>query len=77
MRRLPPRRPKARPRPGAAAVEFAIAVPILLLLAFGCADLGRAIAAYVAVSNSAAASGPSMARHMVTRASPTRLGRPK
>ncbi len=41
------------PRRGAAAVEFALAVPILLLLAFGCADLGRAVAAYVAVSNAA------------------------
>jgi len=41
------------PRRAAAAAELALALPILLLLAFGCADLGRAVASYLAVSNAA------------------------
>lgn len=49
----PSSRHKSRSNHGTAAVEFALAVPILLLLAFGCADLGRAAAAYLAVSNAA------------------------
>jgi Flp pilus assembly protein TadG len=40
-------------RRAVAAVEFAIAVPLLLLLALGCADLGRAFATYMIVSNAA------------------------
>jgi Flp pilus assembly protein TadG len=52
---------KTRPNPpsrtrrcrGVAAVEFAVAVPVLLLLALGCADLGRAFSAYLIVSNAA------------------------
>jgi Flp pilus assembly protein TadG len=40
-------------RRGTAAVEFALAVPILMLLAIGCCDLGRALADYLAVSNAA------------------------
>ncbi|HUE13798.1 MAG TPA: TadE family protein [Planctomycetaceae bacterium] len=53
MRRLLPSHPQVSPRGGAAAVEFAIAVPILLLLALGCGNLGRAVGAYIAVSNAA------------------------
>jgi Flp pilus assembly protein TadG len=41
------------PRCGTAAVEFAIAIPVLMLLAIGCCDMGRALADYVAVSNAA------------------------
>ena len=44
---------RKRPRRGVAAVEFAVAVPVLFLLALGCADLGRAFAAYLIVSNAA------------------------
>jgi Flp pilus assembly protein TadG len=52
---------KTRPTPfshtqrrrGVAAVEFAVVVPVLLLLALGCADLGRAFSAYLIVSNAA------------------------
>ncbi len=40
-------------RRGAAATEFALVLPLLLLLAFGCCDLGRAIAASICVSNAA------------------------
>jgi Flp pilus assembly protein TadG len=46
------RKPHAR-RSGAAAVEFAIVLPLLVLLVFGCVDLGRSIGAYVIVSNAA------------------------
>jgi Flp pilus assembly protein TadG len=34
-------------------VEFALAIPVLMLLAIGCCDMGRALADYVAVSNAA------------------------
>jgi Flp pilus assembly protein TadG len=40
-------------RRGTAATEFAIALPVLLLLAIGCCDLVRAVAAYICVSNAA------------------------
>jgi Flp pilus assembly protein TadG len=40
-------------RPGAAAVEFAIILPLLVLLVFGCVDMGRSIGAYIIVSNAA------------------------
>jgi Flp pilus assembly protein TadG len=40
-------------RQGTAAVEFAIAAPIFLLLAIGCCDMGRALADCFAVSNAA------------------------
>lgn len=40
-------------RSGAAAVEFAIVLPLLVLLVFGCVDMGRSIGAYVIVSNAA------------------------
>src|SRR5580693_6894321 len=40
-------------RRGAAAVEFAIVLPLLILLVFGCVDRGRSIGAYIIVSNAA------------------------
>jgi Flp pilus assembly protein TadG len=40
-------------RRGAAALEFAIVAPVLVLLVFGCVDLGRSIATYIIVSNAA------------------------
>jgi Flp pilus assembly protein TadG len=40
-------------RRGAAALEFAIAAPVVVLLVFGCVDLGRSIATYIIVSNAA------------------------
>ncbi len=40
-------------RAGAAAVEFALVLPLLVLLVFGCVDLGRSIGAYIIVSNAA------------------------
>jgi Flp pilus assembly protein TadG len=40
-------------RAAAAAVEFAIVLPLLVLLVFGCVDMGRSIGAYVIVSNAA------------------------
>jgi Flp pilus assembly protein TadG len=66
MRRLLPSRPQVSPRGGAAAVEFAIAVPILLLLALGCGDLGRAVGAYIAVSNAARVGAEYGATHAYT-----------
>jgi Flp pilus assembly protein TadG len=46
------RAPRAN-RAGAAAVEFAIVLPLLVLLVFGCVDMGRSIGAYIIVSNAA------------------------
>jgi Flp pilus assembly protein TadG len=40
-------------RRGAAATELAITAPLLILLAFGCVDMGRSIATYIIVSNAA------------------------
>ena len=40
-------------RCGAAALELAVVLPLLVLLVFGCVDLGRSIGAYVIVSNAA------------------------
>jgi Flp pilus assembly protein TadG len=40
-------------RSGAAAVELAILLPLLALLAFGCVDMGRSIADYIILSNAA------------------------
>jgi len=40
-------------RDGTAATEFAIVLPLLILLVFGCVDMGRSIGAYIIVSNAA------------------------
>lgn len=42
-------------RPGVAATELAIILPLLLLLVLGCVDFGRFAYAYIAVTNAARA----------------------
>ncbi len=42
-----------RARPGQSLVEFALVLPILLILLLGILDFGRAVAAYNSVSNGA------------------------
>ena len=56
----------AEPRRGTAAVEFAVAIPLLMLLAIGCCDMGRALADYVAVSNAARVGAEYGATHAYT-----------
>ncbi|HET6379707.1 MAG TPA: TadE/TadG family type IV pilus assembly protein [candidate division Zixibacteria bacterium] len=46
------RRPRERPR-GQSLVEFALILPILLILLLGIFDFGRAVAAHNSVSNAA------------------------
>ena len=41
------------PRSGAAAVELAVALPLLLLLLLGCIDVGRFALRYICLSNAA------------------------
>src|SRR5258708_3931374 len=41
------------PRRGTAAVEMALVLPLILLLAFAVADFGRVVHAYLVVSNAA------------------------
>jgi len=52
MRRLPPSGSKARDR-GAAAVEFALCLPLLLFLVFGIIDFGRLLNAQITLTNAA------------------------
>jgi Flp pilus assembly protein TadG len=78
MRRSPPKstarpipspvtgRCGAAPRRAAAAVELALVLPVLLLLAFGCAELGRAVAIYSMVSSAACAGAEYGATHGYT-----------
>ena len=40
-------------RRGAATVEFALVLPVVMLFALACADFGRVVHAYVVVSNAA------------------------
>jgi Flp pilus assembly protein TadG len=54
------------PRRGTAAVEFAVAIPVLMLLAVGCCDMGRALADYLAVSNAARVGAEYGATHAYT-----------
>jgi Flp pilus assembly protein TadG len=54
------------PRRGTAAVEFAVAIPVLMLLAIGCCDMGRALADYLAVSNAARVGAEYGATHAYT-----------
>ena len=40
-------------RPGASAVELAVGLPLLVLLALGCVDFGQAMHLHIAISNAA------------------------
>jgi len=42
-------------QPGAAAVEMAVIMPVLLLLVLGCIDFGRFVSCFIAVTNAARA----------------------
>jgi Flp pilus assembly protein TadG len=53
-------------RAGAAATELALTLPLLLLLAFGCVELGRAVAIYTMVSCGARAGAEYGATHGYT-----------
>jgi Flp pilus assembly protein TadG len=53
-------------RRAAAATEFALTLPLLLLVAFGCAELGRAVAIYTMVSCAARAGAEYGATHGYT-----------
>jgi len=53
-------------RSGAAATEFAVALPILMLLALACADFGRVMHHYQIVSNAARTGAEAGALHKVT-----------
>ena len=46
-------RRQRRPRPGQALVEFALVLPVFLLIVFGVLDAGRLIVTYNTVSNAA------------------------
>jgi Flp pilus assembly protein TadG len=47
----PPRCRTRRPRPGAAAAELAIILPLLITIALGCVDFGRFAYSYIALTN--------------------------
>jgi Flp pilus assembly protein TadG len=47
------KRQTARNNRGAATVEMALVLPLILLFAFACVDFGRVVHAYVVVSNAA------------------------
>lgn len=53
-------------RRGAAAIELALTLPLLLLMAFGCVELGRAVAIYCAISNAACAGAEYGSTHVCT-----------
>jgi Flp pilus assembly protein TadG len=56
----------AQRRSGAAATEFAVTLPILMLLALACADFGRVMHHYQIVSNAARTGAEAGAMHTVT-----------
>ncbi len=69
------RRPRARDDRGAAAVELALVLPVLLLVVFGVVDFGRMLHAQLRLSQAAregarAAALGADARTRVTRATP-------
>ena len=53
LTRLNPR--GVRSRPGAAATELAIIMPVLILLTLGCIDFGRLVNSLIAITNAARA----------------------
>jgi len=55
-------------RGGTAAVELALVLPVLVVLALGCVDLGRAAALDIAVSNAARVAAGYGATHRFTNA---------
>lgn len=57
---------RPRRRLGTAATEFAVALPILMLLALACADFGRVMHHYQVVSNAARTGAEAGAMHKVT-----------
>jgi Flp pilus assembly protein TadG len=59
MRAESKRARRGRGRRGAAAVEFALILPVLMTLILGCIDFGRFAYSYVAVANAARAGGVS------------------
>jgi len=56
----------SKTRRAAAATELALTLPLLLLVAFGCAELGRAVAIYTMVSCAARAGAEYGATHGYT-----------
>jgi Flp pilus assembly protein TadG len=50
-----PRAYRRRKRRGAALVEYAISLPLLVGIVFGCVDFGRCLYSYIAVTNAARA----------------------
>lgn len=57
---------RIRRRLGVAATEFAVALPILMLLALACADFGRVMHHYQIVANAARTGAEAGAMHKVT-----------
>jgi hypothetical protein len=53
-------------RPAAAATEFAVALPLLMLLALACADFGRVMHHYQVVANAARTGAEAGAMHKFT-----------
>lgn len=55
-----------RCRRGIAACEFALVLPLLAVIAFGCVDLGRAVQRYMIISNAARVGAEYGATHRFT-----------
>jgi len=58
--------PAAVARKGAAALELAVLLPLILLFVFACADFGRVMHAYLTVSNAARCGAEYGAMHEFT-----------
>jgi Flp pilus assembly protein TadG len=57
-----------RRRQGASAIELAVLLPLLAVLALGCVDLGRFVYAYIVVTNAARAGAGYASGHPYTAA---------
>lgn len=66
MRSRTRRTHRAVPRRGAAATEFALTLPLILLLVFGCVDFGRGIGIYIVTGNAARVGAEYGATHQFT-----------